>query len=148
MDNVTLVSRDGATEADWPLIAALLTRAKLPLAGAREQLDGFLLIDCDGRLAACGAVEPYGAAGLLRSVAVDDSLRGHGMGQALVRALVDRARRDGLRELWLMTTTAEGFFPKFGFERVPRSTAPPAIQDSIEFQLVQCQSAAIMRLAL
>jgi amino-acid N-acetyltransferase len=45
----------------------------------------------------------------------------------------------------LLTTTAERFFPRFGFERVERVDVPASVQASIEFRSACRESAVVMR---
>jgi hypothetical protein len=45
----------------------------------------------------------------------------------------------------LLTTTAERFFPKFGFESIARTDVPATVQASIEFTSACPTSAAVMR---
>jgi GNAT superfamily N-acetyltransferase len=58
-----------------------------------------------------------------RMLAVRPHLQGRGAGTALVEACIDRARRDGKRELTLYTTNgmvaAHRLYERFGFRRAP-----------------------------
>jgi amino-acid N-acetyltransferase len=137
-----------ATRDDWPRIAALLTEAALPLAGAEEHLEGFILALRGDALLGCAALERYGRGGLLRSVAVAAEARGQELGEALVRDLVERARQERLQTITLLTTTAAAFFPRFGFQAIAREEAPPAVQDSIEFREACPASASVLLLDL
>jgi len=65
-------------------LRAALSAAGLPLDGAAEHLADFIIAERDRTIVGCAAVERYGDAGLLRSVAVAESERGHGLGAALV----------------------------------------------------------------
>ena len=47
--------------------------------------------------------------------------------------------------LYLLTTTAERYFPKFGFERIERAEVPLSVQTSIEFTSACPSSATVMR---
>ena len=47
--------------------------------------------------------------------------------------------------LYLLTTTAAGFFPKFGFERIDRCDVPRSVQMSVEFTSACPSSATVMR---
>jgi amino-acid N-acetyltransferase len=51
----------------------------------------------------------------------------------MVEALVAQARAMGIQRLWLLTTSAEGFFAGLGFAPAPRENAPASIQASEEF---------------
>lgn len=123
-----------ATPADWPAIALLLTDANLPLAGAEEHVAGFLLAFLGAELVGTVGLERYGEAALLRSAAVAETERGSGLGQELVRRLLDRAHAEGIKSVALLTETAEHFFPRFGFRKVSRSEVPAALYDSVEFR--------------
>lgn len=138
-----------AEPADWIAVAELLQAAELPLDGAESHLNGFLLAHSDsGDLVGSAAIERYGDAGLLRSVAVSKENRGTGLGQDLVLRCLVQAYADGIRTIVLLTTTAERFFPRFGFRRVDRSAVPPAVTASAEFQGACPASAAVMMLKL
>jgi amino-acid N-acetyltransferase len=65
-----------------------------------------------------------------------------------VRALLVHATARGFRELYLLTTTAEEFFPRFGFERIGREEVPAAVRESVEFRESCPASATVMRLRL
>ena len=139
-----------AVEADYPAVAALLEAAGLPTGGIPRSLQDFLIAESGdgGRILGAIGLEPYGSAALLRSAVVDPSERGSGVGHALVRALLVHATARGFRELYLLTTTAEEFFPRFGFERIGREEVPAAVRDSVEFRESCPASATVMRLRL
>ena len=137
-----------ATPAYWPQIAGLLTSANLPLDGAEDHLDGFLLAFGGTILVGTACLEYYGTAALLRSVAVAESARAQGLGQELVRRMIERARSDGIHSIVLLTTSAAEFFPRFGFRPIARAEVPAAAQQSIEFRSVCPASAQAMLLSL
>ena len=137
-----------AAPNDWDRIAELLRTAQLPLDGARDHLDGFVVAERGESMVGCAAVERYGDAGLLRSVAVAASERGKGTGIALVERCVSDASARGLRTMVLLTTTADGYFPRFGFEVITREDAPDAVRASAEFRGACPASATVMRLVL
>ncbi|HEY3587088.1 MAG TPA: GNAT family N-acetyltransferase, partial [Myxococcaceae bacterium] len=80
--------------------------------------------------------------------AVAENAGGRGVGAELVRAVLERARALGLRELYLLTTSAAGYFPRFGFERIGREALPSSLQASEEMRGACPSSAAAMRLIL
>jgi amino-acid N-acetyltransferase len=91
------------------------------------------------------ALERYGDAALLRSVAVEEPRRGTGLGAALVGAALDLARAEGVGEVYLLTTTAPDYFPRFGFRPVARDAVAPAVTQSVEFTSACPASALAMR---
>jgi len=130
-----------STASDLAPIAALLDAANLPTAGAFDAFTTGFVADSDGRVVGAAALEVYADGALLRSVVVDPSLRGHGLGQSLASAAIEEAGRIGMPALYLLTTTAATFFPRLGFQVTTREAVPASVQQSIEFQSA-CPSTA------
>lgn len=137
-----------ATSEDLARIEELLARNSLPLDGVRETLPGFAVAENDERIVGAIAVEDCGDYGLLRSAVVDSSARGKGIGRQLVRHALDLARHNRMRALYLLTTTAEDYFPLFGFTRVDRDSVPEPIRQTGEFREACPASATVMKLDL
>jgi phosphinothricin acetyltransferase len=137
-----------ATPRDWERVAALLSASSLPTDGAREHIGDFVVAERDGELVGCASIERYEETGLLRSVAVSASERGRGTGADLVRRCISEAAQAGLGSLVLLTTTAERYFPRFGFEVIGRSEVPASVHASAEFQGACPSSAVAMRLTI
>jgi amino-acid N-acetyltransferase len=141
------VIRRGSAADHAPLVA-LLAASHLPTAGVPPTLADFLVAELDGRVVGAIGLERYGNAGLLRSAVVEPSAQGTGLGQRLVRELLAHATARGVREIYLLTTTAEHFFPRFGFERIDRREVPAVVQASVEFREACPASATVMRARL
>lgn len=135
-----------ANAADASAVRALLTGAKLPLDGVPDDLAHFLVAEQDGTVVGAIGLESYGDAALLRSAVVTSAVRGTGLGERLVRALLAAAQSGGTKELVLLTTTADAWFPRFGFERISRDAAPASLHASEEFRGACPASAVVMRL--
>ena len=129
-------------------LVALLEENPLPTAGFRDPLTTALVARHNSRIVGCAALEMYANGALLRSVAVAPDLQGHGLGLELTAAAIRLARELHAPALFLLTTTAERFFPKFGFEGIARSDVPPSVQASIEFTSACPSSAMVMRKTL
>jgi amino-acid N-acetyltransferase len=129
---------------DLDPMLSLLAANGLPIDGVRDILRSSVVARQNGRLVGMAAIEIYPEGGLLRSVAVDQALRGTGVGIRLARAAIDAARTLRLPALYLLTATAEGFFPKFGFERITRAGVPPSVLASVEFATACPASATVM----
>lgn len=139
---------DPATQNDIPAIESLLTACNLPLDGVTDLVDEFVVARSNGRVVGVAAVEPCGAYGLLRSAGVDESMRGRGVGRMLVQRLIADAEAKGYRALYLLTTTAENYFPAFGFIVTAREAVPVEIQATSQFKDICPSSATVMRRAL
>lgn len=137
-----------ANAADRPALLRLLASADLPSAGIPEDLAHFVVGERDGELEGAAGLELYGGHALLRSVVVGEAARGTGLGSRLVERALDAARDAGIREVFLLTTTAEGWFPRFGFRAVTHADVPPAVRESVEFRGACPASAAVLALDL
>jgi amino-acid N-acetyltransferase len=137
-----------ATATDLPAVKALLGSAGLPLDGVADAFRSGIVARDGGRIVGCAAVELYGDAALVRSVAVDEVRRGQGLGAALVAAVEALARNAGAREAYLLTETAEGWFPRFGYVPIGRADAEPAIGASVEFTAACTETCSAFRRAL
>ena len=89
-------------------------------------------------------LELFGEVALLRSLAVASSRRGSGLGSRLVAHAERHARDQGVQSLFLLTTTAEKFFLRRGYTRIPRDEAPAAIKGTREFSGICPASSAFM----
>ena len=133
-----------AAPADLPAIVELLTASKLPCAGIEDHVASTLVARQEPGVVGTAALELYGSAALLRSVAVATQLRGQGLGAALTVAALDLARRRGVRTVYLLTETAGRFFPKFGFTAITRAQVEPVVLGSLEFTAACPKSALVM----
>jgi amino-acid N-acetyltransferase len=136
---------ESATKHDLPEICALLERLHLPLAGVDEHLPTLLVAREDERIVGTAGLEVYADGALLRSVAVDPHQQGRQLGHQLTDAALQLASTRGVATVFLLTTTAERFFPRFGFEPISREQVPPAVRASVEFQSACPASAIVMR---
>lgn len=134
-----------ATERDLPGICSLLERLHLPLAGVDEYLPTMLVAREGEQIVGTAALELYADGALLRSVAVEPLRQGSRLGHQLTDAALRLAAAHGATTVFLLTTTAERFFPRFGFERITRDEVPASVRRSVEFQSACPASAVVMR---
>jgi N-acetylglutamate synthase-like GNAT family acetyltransferase len=102
----------------------------------------------ESRIAGIVALEVAGRQGLLRSAAVRPERTRSGLGTSLLRALLSRANELGLRDLYLLTGTAQEFFAQMGFVEIERGAAPPEIRATSQWNGGCPESARAMRLAV
>ena len=140
-----------ATAHDRDAVERVLVASKLPTDGVAKILEArpgdFLVVDDQtraGELVAVAGLERCGRDAILRSVAVREEARSHGVGAALVERLVDDAAGSGVEALYLLTTTAEHYFPRFGFARIERDVVPAAVASTVEFTSACPASAVVM----
>ena len=133
-----------ATPADLGAVEALLTASKLPLDGVAASFGDFVVAESDGALVGVAGLEVCCDNALLRSVAVAPEWRTRGLGRALVTRVISDAEARGIRALYLLTTTAEHYFPSFGFSVVSRDQVPADIAATKEFTGACPASATVM----
>jgi amino-acid N-acetyltransferase len=134
-----------ATSGDLPEVRTLLERHHLPIDGVDELAQTMIVARNDTHVVGAAALELYADGALLRSVVVDAAMQGKRVGHRLTEAALEMAHQHGARTVFLMTTTADRFFPKFGFERITRDDVPASVQASIEFRSACPASAIVMR---
>lgn len=93
----------------------LLSKATVTLF---EDVPDFLVAELGGRVVACGAVHViWEDLAEVRTVAVDPSLRGRGIGSSLLDRLVGRARDLGVQKVFCLTFET-AFFASRGFVEI------------------------------
>ena len=137
-----LIRIERAQPSDVPAVLGLLAAAGLPLDGAAQALQTGVVAREGETVVGAAGVERYGSAGLLRSVAVAPERQGEGLGRQLVAAAERVAREEGVTELFLLTETATGWFPRLGYVVVPREDAAAVVGASVEFRTA-CPDTAI-----
>ncbi len=134
-----------AVGGDFEQVMGLLGAADLPAAGVPASLADFFVAEDRSQIVGAIGIERYGQDALLRSAVVAPVARGTGVGAALVRRLLGHARECGVVELYLLTTTAEQYFPRFGFVQIARAEVPDGVRGSVEFREACPASAVVMR---
>jgi amino-acid N-acetyltransferase len=137
-----------ATIDDLPRVERLLTASELPLAGVRDALQNFVVAEAGGDIVGVAGLELCCDDALLRSVAVAPEWRSRGLGRALVTRAVAEAEARGIRALYLLTTSADQYFPSFGFRKIGREDVPPEVKATEEFTKACPESATVMTRAL
>lgn len=126
-------------------VKRLLAEAGLPTSDiTARHLAHFFGFGSDNDLTGVVGLEMFGESALLRSLAVAAVYRGAGLGSRLVAHAERHARDQGVRSLYLLTTTAEAFFQRRGYSRIPREKAPTAIQGTAEFSGICPASSTFM----
>ena len=130
---------------DLPAIVSLLKASGLPCEDIDPARQEFIVAASGNDITGVVGLERAGAYGLLRSLAVEPGQRKKGLGKALLDEMLLHAWLKGAGEIYILTTTAPGFFEKNGFEQAVRSDAPKGIQNTTEFKTICPVSAVCMR---
>jgi amino-acid N-acetyltransferase len=93
----------------------LLSKATVTLF---EDVQEFVVAELDGTVVGCGALHVmWEDLAEVRTLAVDPSVVGTGIGSALLRALMDRARDVGVKRVFCLTFMVD-FFTAHGFHEI------------------------------
>lgn len=133
-----------AVAGDLAAVERLLAASGLPLDGVRDALSTFVVAEAGHDIVGVAGLELCCDNALLRSVAVADDWREKGLGRALVSRVISDAESRGIHALYLLTTTAERYFPNFGFRRITRDEVPDDVKATQEFQSACPASATVM----
>lgn len=108
-------------------LGTALLAADLPVDDLAYDGRIFYRFATEGRTIGFGGYERYGDNALLRSIVIEPGERGHGIGRAVTAALLKRLSDEGAHDVYLLTTSAAGFFEALGFTPINRSAAPAEI---------------------
>ncbi|WP_291036782.1 arsenic resistance N-acetyltransferase ArsN2 [Dyadobacter sp. 50-39] len=136
---------DNATPEEKELLVSLLNKADLLTEDLPEGLSNFLLAKEGDELVGVAGLELFGSVGLLRSVAVSPAHQGQGIAGQMVEHLLANADKQKLQAIYLITTTADRYFDRYGFTAVDRQQVPEAIQQTRQFSGLCPSSAVVMK---
>jgi amino-acid N-acetyltransferase len=123
---------------------ALLASQKLPTQDIPARLENFMLVKENGKVIGSVGLEIYSKYALLRSLAVDASQQGNGLGKSLYKTALELAQHKKVQELFLITTTAAPFFKKLGFSQIKRADVPAPIAATAQFTTICALSGIVM----
>src|SRR5687768_5723131 len=109
-----------ATPADRSEIDNLLKSLDLPVSDLPASLDNFMVAKETERITGICGLELFGRIALLRSLAVIPNQQSRGLGNLLYQAAMNLAKENGVTDVYLITTSATGFFAKLGFAIIER----------------------------
>ncbi|MBK1788604.1 amino-acid N-acetyltransferase [Prauserella cavernicola] len=100
-----------------------------------EDMQEFWVADFDGEIVGCGALHVlWEDLAEIRTVAVERSMRGHGIGHLLVRRLIDLAVDLGLPRIFVLTFETE-FFAGHGFRAIEGTPVPREVYEQMRRSL-------------
>jgi amino-acid N-acetyltransferase len=133
-----------ASQNSFSAAIHLLKKNNLPT----EDLDPgkqLFVIEEDNKVVGTVAVEYDYNDALLRSLSVSEEKRNSGIGKELVDFAEDYVQKQGVQNIYLLTTTAAGFFSKRGYKIIDRNEAPDFIKNTREYAVICSSSSAVMK---
>ncbi|MEI6867494.1 MAG: amino-acid N-acetyltransferase [Actinomycetes bacterium] len=96
-----------------------------------ESVQEFTVAVQDGEVVGCGALHIlWEDLAEVRTLAVDDGLRGRGVGHAILEHIIERAREVGVARIFCLTFETE-FFGRHGFEAIEGTPVEPEIYSQL-----------------
>jgi amino-acid N-acetyltransferase len=130
-------------------VIQLLSAANLPTKDITEPLlRNFWVYVAQDKMIGVVGLELLDGVALLRSLAVDSAHRNRGMGTELARYAEQMAAEQNVRELYLLTNSAQEFFESRGYKRISRQSAPPEVRGTREFSELCPASSLLMKKSL
>ena len=133
-----------ATEREFDAIKKLLDNNNLPTTDIYQDNIQLFIGLIDDKIMSVIGLEKYKNVGLLRSLAVTDLFKNQQVGSRLIRHIVDLCASEHIDKIYLLTTTADKYFVKFGFTKIERIEAPDILKQTREFKDICPVSAVLM----
>jgi len=125
--------------------AQLLDSAGLPSSDLTDaMLEHFFFIGAPSKPIALVGLEVFEKVGLIRSLVVAPGARSNGAAWALLGHAERYSSSRGVRELYLLTTTADNYFERHGYSRIARDAVPDSIRSTKEFAAICPATSTIM----
>jgi amino-acid N-acetyltransferase len=93
-------------------------------------------------------LEIYGNNALLRSLAISKEYQCLGYGSLLYQTIIEHAKTYCIKNIYLLTESAEKFFARRGFKKISRKKVETEVKNSLEFTTTCPKSATCMKLKL
>jgi amino-acid N-acetyltransferase len=102
----------------------LLTKETVTLY---ESVQEFTVAEIDGKVVGCGAVHVlWEDLAEVRSVAVESTVRGKGVGHGILEVLIKRAAELGVKRIFCLTFETQ-FFGRHGFKEIEGTPVSPEV---------------------
>jgi amino-acid N-acetyltransferase len=91
----------------------------------QEKKEDYVVFEIDSSVHACGALHDWGEGqGEIAAIATDPAFAEMGLGRRIVRCLIDRAEKQGLRRVFVLTTRTQDWFESLGFREDSTESLP------------------------
>lgn len=136
-----------AQHDEFAQIYELLSKSGLPIEGVNSDIGSYYIAFNQGVMGVIG-VEYYGAAAMLRSLAVKPQFKKSGVAKELINHALQVMQTAGINDVYPLTTTAEGYMTHYGFSKIDRNEVPASVLASSALGNVCPSSSTCMKLTL
>ena len=128
-----MLNRKSASAKDIESIASLLKADKLCFNDINEDGVSLFVVEKNNVIVGYFGFEIFDLDALFRSLIVQPEHRGKGYGQEIWQLALESMVEAGVKDIYLLTNTAEDFFGKLDFEKYARNAVPEKIGGTAEF---------------
>jgi amino-acid N-acetyltransferase len=91
----------------------------------QEKKDDYAVFEIDGSVRACGALHDWGEGqGEIAAVAADPLYAGMNLGRRIVGYLIEKARKNNMKRVFVLTVQTQDWFETLGFREAPADSLP------------------------
>jgi len=91
----------------------------------QEKKTDYSVLEIDGSIRACGALHDWGESqGEIAAVATDPNYTDLGLGRKIVGFLIEKAKKSGMRRVFVLTTQSQDWFESLGFKESSVDSLP------------------------
>lgn len=137
-----------AHASDLDEIQELLESYDLPATDCHENISNFFVAESGNTIICVGGFESCGSLALLRSFAVKQTHKSQGIAEEIFNLVKTKAINSGIKQFYLLTTTANKYFERLGFSACNRDEAPKSIKATKQFNELCPAAATVMVLDL
>lgn len=126
----------------------ILTEASLPVSDIDPDSSTFYGAIFNNKVVGCIGFQELGETALLRSLAVKDSFQKQGLGKELTNKVIKEAGKRAKASIYLLTTDAELFFVRMGFQKIIKASAPDILKKTKQYSEICSDPAVVMKIDL
>lgn len=133
---------------DLQTIQRILKENKLPYQDIQTSNVQMFFAYANSEFIGIIGLEKFETIALLRSMVIKEEYRNQGYGKILCKKLLTKAKNEGIKDVYLLTTTAKSFFEHLGFNTINREDSPDVIKSTTEFSTLCPATAQCMKIEL
>lgn len=125
-------------------VAELLEQNNLSRSGLTDNNVFLFALFKGDEILGAGALAVIDTFSMLRSVCINKKYQKNRLGSDLCGHLYEKAQALGLKDIYLLTDTAEGFFKKQKFETISRKELPIILEQNVLVQNACSTNSTVM----
>jgi amino-acid N-acetyltransferase len=137
-----------ALRTDLNEVRELLESNSLPSSDCAAHLDNFFVAEDQDTVVGVGGYEDCGEVALIRSFVTRPDHKNMGVAEQIFYSVREKATNLGVKQFYLLTTTASDYFQRLGFTVCSRDRVPNRVRETKQFDELCPSTATVMVLNL